>query len=153
MEIDVPAKGLGQLGFRAMPKIARTPEAIRAALLADPNTAAVAETIGVDVDAYIEQIIHFAMNPSAEPNVGIMTVEEMKAQGITPPASDAEIGQYLIDLASVTKASGNSNEFADQKEQIVALGKTSNDPQPVETTDQKLKEELDKQLRAKRSGR
>lgn len=153
MEIAGHTAGAAQLDFRAMPKIARTPEAIRAALLADPNTAALAETIGVDVDEYIEQIIFFAMNPTAEPTVGIMSVEEMKAQGITPPASDAEIGQYLIDLASVAKATTDSNEFADQKEQIVALGKTSTDPQPLETTDQKLKEELDKQLRSKRSGR
>ena len=99
-----------------MPKtIARTPEAIREALLADPNVAELAKTIGVSLEDYIEQVTYFAMNPSAEPQLGVMDPEEMKRQGLKPPPTDDQIGRFLVDALQVRNAANPSNQFADAK--------------------------------------
>jgi hypothetical protein len=136
-----------------MPKtIARTPEAIRTALLADPNVAELAKTIGVSIDDYIEQVIHFAMNPGADPQLGVLTAEGFAEAGLPPPPTDDQIGRYLIDALQVHNAT-NGSEFSEARQEVVDLGKNPKDSEPIEKTDEKLKEALQKELLSKRANR
>lgn len=137
-----------------MPKtIARTPEAIRAALLADPNVTAMAKTLEIPLEDYIAQVIHFAMNPDAQPEVVVLSEEDLKRHNLAPPPSAEEIGRFLIEEVSLAKAGNPANEFSAHKTDPVSLGAVNIATQTIEKTDEKLKEELMKQLRVKRDGR
>lgn len=154
------ARGAPQTGqlFRGtvtpMPnRPARTPEAIRAALLADPHVAAMAETLDVPLEDYIAQVLHFVKNPDAEPEIVILSEEELRQNNLPPAPTGQEVGRVLLEAVAVVEASNPASKYADKKAAPVSLGKTNIETQQVETTDEGLKAELMKQLRVNRTDR
>lgn len=115
--------------------------------------AAIAKTLEMPLEDYIAQVIHFAMNPNAQPEVVILSKAELKGHGLPPPPSAEEVGRFLIEEVSLAKAGNPANEFSAHKAEPVSLGATNISTQSIEKTDKKLKEELMKQLRVKRDGR
>ncbi len=136
----------------ATKKPKKTPEAVRQAVLADPNTKAIAEKLGATVEQYVEQVVHFAMNPGAEPSLYVVEDEDLRALGMQPPDADA-MGQYLVEAVSVQKAAGATG-FEGAKAKKVSLASEKDLPAvDAKDADPKLKAELDQAMRGKRGGK
>jgi hypothetical protein len=131
-------------------KVPKDPEALREQLMNDPDTRAIAKNLGVELEAYVAQVVHYVTNPEEEPSFYVASDEDMRSIGWEPPDPDA-IGKYLIETVAVQKAAG-ATEFTDPKKKLVSM----DDLPPVkapEKTDEKLQAELQKQLRGKRGGK
>jgi hypothetical protein len=75
------------------------PAKIRAALLADPNTKDLAEAVGLSLEVYIKQVIHFALNPNDEPMLLTIPDDDLASMGIVPLADD-DMKQLLDEALS-----------------------------------------------------
>lgn len=131
-------------------KVPQDPEALREKLMNDPDTKAIAKNLGVELKAYVDQVVHYVTNPDEEPTFYVASDEDMRSIGWEPPDPDA-IGKYLIESVAVAKAA-DATEFTDPKKKLVSMENLA----PVKTpekTDEKLQEELKKQLRSKRGGK
>jgi hypothetical protein len=71
-----------------------TPDQIRAKVLADPNTAKIAAELRVPLEEFVQRVVFFATNPDAEPELFVMTDENVKANGGSVPDLKAVV-QYL----------------------------------------------------------
>lgn len=131
-------------------KAPKDPEALRKQLMDDPDTRGIAKNLGVELKAYVDQVVHYVMNPKEEPSFYIVEDEDLRAMGLEPPDEDA-IGRHIIDALAVSNAAG-ATEFTDPKKKLVSM---DNLPQVQATgkADAKLQEELKKQLRGKRGGK
>ena len=130
--------------------VPKDPEALREKLMADADTKAIAKNLGVDLKAYVDQVVHYVTNPEEEPTFVVASDEDMRSIGWDPPDADA-IGRYLIETAQVQKAAG-ATEFTEAKKNLVSMDNLPPVKAP-EKTDEKLQEELKKQLRGKRGGK
>lgn len=100
-----------------MPK---DPAAIRAKILADPNIATIAEKLHVEnMEEFIDKIVHYAMNPSAEPQLYVVEDEDLIKAGFTPP-NGAEIEAYM-NQAIATFGAHELTAFDQAKQQKVAM--------------------------------
>jgi|APLak6261678615_1056124.scaffolds.fasta_scaffold08176_2 hypothetical protein len=128
----------------------KDPEVLRKELMADPNTKGIAKNLGVDLKEYVDQVIHFVMNPKDEPSLYIVEDEDLKAMGLEP-LDEKAVGQYIVEAAKVS-AAADSTEYTDPKKKLVSM---DNLPpvQATEKTDKKLQDELKKQLSGKRGGK
>jgi hypothetical protein len=127
------------------------PVALKKRLMADPATIEIAKTIKTPLAEYVDQVVHFMMNPQADAQVTVLTDAELKEKGLTAPDNDA-MGKYLIEAVAVSNAA-NSTGFADKKAEKLSLTGQVAATEPTEKTDPALKEALDKQLRGLRGGR
>lgn len=126
----------------------KDPEAIRAKVLADPNTAIIAESLGIDVEEYAEQVVHFVMNPNQEPVIAVMSDEKLKTLGHNPPD-----GHFLMSQIAGTAATvGERSNFSAAQKPKVALEQVRVG-EGVDTSgaDPKLKADLAEELRRNRS--
>lgn len=71
-----------------------TPEQIRNEVLADPNTAKIATELRVSLEEFVQRVVFFATNPGVEPELFIMSDENVKANGGSVPDLK-EVVQYL----------------------------------------------------------
>lgn len=127
----------------------KDPEALRAKLLADPNTRGIAEKLGVELAEYVNQVVYFASNPTVEPQLYMVEDEDLRSLGMEPPDADA-IGKYVMDSATIAQAA-EVTDYSEKKEELVSM--TNLEPVATGDADAKLKEELEKQLRGKRGGK
>lgn len=128
----------------------KDPQALRQRILDDPNTAKIAEKIGVPLEQYVADVMHFVQNPGADPSVYVVEDEDLRSKGYEPPDADA-IGRYLIEAAAVASAA-DSTEWTDPAgKKLVDMSGPQAATQAPETTDPALKDELSKALRAGRS--
>lgn len=115
--------------------------------------AAIAKTLEMPLEDYIAQVIHFAMNPNAQPEVVILSEAELKGHGLPPPPSAAE-ARLLLDRGGFAGQGGTlANEFSAHKAEPDHWGRPMLARKVLKRQDEKLKEELMKQLRVKRDGR
>lgn len=137
----------------AKKKPKKTPEAVRQAVLADPNTKELAKKVGATVEAYVEQVVHFVMNPGAEPSLYVVEDEDLVKAGMPPPDADA-MGQYLVEAVKVQQAAGATGFEGSKGKKKVTLASGADLPQvDGRAADPKLKAELDKAMRAKRGAK
>lgn len=125
---------------------ARDPEALRKKILDDPNTARIAEELGVPLEEYVEQVLFYAMNPQAEPQLYVVEDADLRAMGVEPPDPDA-MGKYLIEAVTLAEAH-EKTEFIDSKKQLVQL--SDNSAQPLPEGNEELKSEVEKVARVGR---
>jgi hypothetical protein len=78
-----------------------TPEEARAKILADPNTARIAKELSIPLEEYVNMVLHFAMNPGAEPELVMASDEDLRAHGFNPP-SIKEVENYLEEVVEVS---------------------------------------------------
>jgi hypothetical protein len=130
------------------PKLPRTPENVRKKVLEDPNTAQIAKKLGVTLEEYVEQVVHFVMNPKAEPSLYVVEDQDLEALGMPPPDED-EMGRYLIEAVQVANAAGATG-FTDAKKKLVTLSETPAAQADEEHSDPRLKAQLEKELKAGR---
>jgi hypothetical protein len=116
----------------------------------DPDTRGIAKNLGVDLKDYVNQVVHYVMNPKEEPTFYIVEDDDLRSMGLEPPDPEA-IGRHIIDALAVSNAA-DSTEYTDTRKKLVSM---DNLPQVQASgkTDAKLQEELKKQLRGKRGGK
>lgn len=121
-------------------------EALRKKILADPNTAKIAENLGVPLEDYVNQVLHFALNPKAEPQVYVVEDAALRQMGYEPPDAEA-MGKYIVEAAALVEASASPTEFVDgpAKKQPVQLSASPGDAVP-EKDDPQLKADLSKRI-------
>jgi hypothetical protein len=128
----------------------KDPEAIRQAVLADPNTALIAKALGVPLDEYVEGVVVFAMNPEAKPEYVGVTDEVMKERfGLTPMKEQEIISLFDRNVEIATIAT--KTDFTASEKKKVDL--SANRAAPAAPEDPKLKEELKKQLLGQKSNK
>lgn len=77
----------------------RDPDEVRARIKADPETAQIAKNLGVPFDDYVELVLEFAMNPKLQPQLHVVSDEELKA--LDPSYMTlGEMRTFLEDVAS-----------------------------------------------------
>jgi hypothetical protein len=129
----------------------KDPLEIKKKILADPNTAKIAETLGVDLQEYVEGVVHFVMNPDQKPELVVVTDDVAKERfGLTLPKEAEIIAKFNTEYELATIA--DKTDFQAAKAKPVQM-ETPESPSGERTgEDAKLKEELKKQLRGKGGG-
>ncbi len=125
------------------------PDAIRAKVLADPNTAEIAESLGVELDDYVDRVVEFVMNPKLKPELVAASDAALKAAGHTPP-DQAEIVAYLKSAAALVV---EKSKFTQAQKAPVSLEQVKVGEGVVAKDDPALKAALADQLRRNRSGK
>ncbi|MFZ5470094.1 MAG: hypothetical protein ACOZIN_11720 [Myxococcota bacterium] len=125
----------------------KDPQAIRAAILADPNTARIAETLEVPLEEYVEQVLEFAMNPGAEPELLLISDENLKAMGAPPPPDMKEMNDYIqegLEISAVTQGSG----YQKAAKPKVALPEAP----PAKASPDEVRDDLKDDVKSRRGG-
>jgi hypothetical protein len=106
------------------PNTKLSPEEIRKKVLADPNTAQIAEKLGVSLDEYVNQVVFFVLNPNAEPSLYVVEDEDLRSMGVEPSTED-DVGKYLMEAIAIAKAANPSTtEYSDAKKKLVEMPDT-----------------------------
>lgn len=130
------------------PAASQDPEVLRKKLLSDPNTAQIAKNLGVPLEAYVNQVLHFVLHPNEEPNLYVVEDEALRKMGYEPPDADA-MGQYIVEAATVAQAAGPRTEFVEEKKKPLVAMPDARAGEAPRKDDPQLKAELDK----RRTGR
>jgi hypothetical protein len=96
----------------------KTPEqlaAIRAKVLADPNTKKIADSVQMSLEDYVEQVMKYVANPKMEPMVHIVPDNELREAGIEPVDVN-KVKAYLEEYVDAQEISMKS-KFADPNSQ------------------------------------
>lgn len=130
----------------------KDPLEIRKKVLADPNTAQIAETLGVSLEEYVEGVVHFAMNPQELPEYVVASDKILEEQYGLPPTPKADELIALFDRELEYATISEKTDYRGAKQVLVELPEAA----PSEETrpeDPKLKEDLKKQLLGKKGGK
>ena len=76
-------------------------EVKRAQLLADPTVHAIAEALEIEPEEYVEQVLHYAKNKDAEPELKVADEEDLYDAGVEP-VDALEILQWIGQIADGT---------------------------------------------------
>jgi hypothetical protein len=124
---------------------------IRKKVLADPNTAQIAEKLGVPLEQYVERVVYFAMNPQALPEYLVVSDEVLAEKfGLGPTLKTPEILAIFereVEYATVAQ----KTDYRTPKEKLVDLSQAPAAETTIEDT--QLKEDLKKQLLGKKGGK
>ncbi|WP_342377549.1 hypothetical protein NVS55_39605 [Myxococcus stipitatus] len=74
----------------AKPKndLSRPIEVVRAELLADEETKKIATAVNMKLEDYVELVLKYAQDKSLEPELAIVSDDELRKNGITPVTTD-----------------------------------------------------------------
>lgn len=75
----------------------------KAKLLSDPNTPKLAQALGLSVEAWVDEVLHFVEHPLAEPELVMATDADLRAHGVTP-CDEAEMLRWLQSAQAVQSA-------------------------------------------------
>jgi hypothetical protein len=73
----------------------RPVEVVRAELLKDPETKKIAEAVSMELEEYVELVLQYAQDPDKEPELAVVSDEELMENGFTPLSSE-EAADILI---------------------------------------------------------
>lgn len=73
----------------------RPVEVVRAELLKDPETKKIAEAVNMKLEDYVELVLKYAQDKDLEPELAVVSDEELKKNGFTP-MSPEEAANILI---------------------------------------------------------
>ena len=68
-------------------------------LLDDPQTHEIAQTLGVDVEDYVEQVLLYAMNPQLEAQVQVLDEQELEEMEVSVP-SEGEVLNWFAKVST-----------------------------------------------------
>jgi hypothetical protein len=119
---------------------------VRKKVLADPNTAKIAEKLGVPLEEYVEGVVHFAMNPEQLPEYVVASDADLKEKfGLDPAPND----QQIIKIFEENLKFATLNDTTDFKQAEKAQVALDASGKPTTAEDPLLKEELKKKLTGK----
>ncbi len=128
----------------------RSPEALKKLLMDDPNTAKLAETLGLPLEDYLQLVVHYATT-GEEPQFFIVSDEDLKKMGHEPP-DPAKMSAYLKETV-MTLAAREGTAFTAKEKKPVSLGEMPAQAPETAASNPDLKKQLDAELRAKRGGK
>lgn len=124
------------------------PKKIKAKLLADPNTAKIAEALGVGLDEYVQLILNYVEDPNLDPPIYIANDAELKSLGAVAP-STAEMKKFIESSMAVLDAAQGSG-YQGKTKPLVAMPTEESVAKPLKAKeDAALKDALKQQLRNK----
>src|SRR5687767_12648342 len=85
--------------------------AMKAKLIADPNTKKIAESVKLPLEQYIELVMKYAANPNIDPTVYVAEDEDLKAAGFEPVDFE-KLVNYVVEHSEAQEISTKS-KFAD----------------------------------------
>lgn len=139
-------------------KPSRPREVVKAELLADPNTKKIANSLHIELEAYVEKVLDYAYNPDKEVQLKVASDEELRALGYEPPSPES-VGKWIRGAATkiaqkIAVGKKTRSGFEAPKEHGKVLGKptspTPDDSGDVpEIADESLKEAIKKNRRTK----
>lgn len=125
----------------------KDPEAVRQKVLADPNTAVIAESLGIELEDYADQVVHYVMNPAQPAAMVTMSDADIASVGLTPVDGKALL-KHLAESAAVL---GDRSQFISAQRPKVALDQVRvGEGVDVAGVDPKLKADLAEELRRNR---
>lgn len=68
--------------------------ALREQLRTSPFTPELARELGVSLEEYIDQVVHFVLNPGEEPQLAVVETDGLLDQGHCPPREE-DMARYL----------------------------------------------------------
>ncbi len=77
------------------PRTKQTAEQIRAKVLEDPDSKRIASAVGLELNAYADMVVDYAMNPEKEPVLSVASDEELKQAGYTAPTAE-DVGRFFV---------------------------------------------------------
>jgi len=66
----------------------RPVEVVRAELLKDPETKKIAEAVSMKLEDYVELVLKYAQDKDKEPELAVVSDEELKKNGFTPLSAE-----------------------------------------------------------------
>lgn len=119
--------------------------ALKAKILADPNVAKIAASLGVPLDDYVNQIGFYINNPDVQPALLQASDEDIKKHiGIEPPTFEA-ITATLKAVNDAFMAGQAPSGFEDKKKAAMTIPKEGGDQQvKVGTVDPSLADAVKK---------
>ncbi|WP_163999122.1 hypothetical protein [Pyxidicoccus caerfyrddinensis] len=73
----------------------RPVEVVRAELLKDPETKKIAEAVSMKLEDYVELVLKYAQDKDKEPELAVVSDEELKKNGFTPMSTD-EVATLIV---------------------------------------------------------
>lgn len=79
-------------------KLKRPVDQIRAELLADPDTQAIAQAVRMKLEDYVDLVLDYLQNPDKEPVVNVVPDDQLRAAGYDAPSAE-EVANFFISAA------------------------------------------------------
>ena len=128
----------------------RSPEALKKKLLDDPNTAKLAETLGLPLEDYVKLVLHYATTGD-QPQFFVVPDEDLRKLGYEPPDPKA-MSAYLVEaVATIFAQEGTA--FTDERKGPVSLGELPAQAAPADAADPDLKKQVDAEVLSQRGGK
>ncbi len=70
-------------------------EMAKQSLRDNPDTKKIADSLGVELEEYIDQVMHYAMNPELEPELEVYTEEQLEEAGVEGIPSPKECQDWF----------------------------------------------------------
>ncbi|MCA2978862.1 MAG: hypothetical protein INH41_05830 [Myxococcaceae bacterium] len=93
---------------------------LRAKILADPNVAKIARELKLDVETFVNTVGYYMNNPGVEPAFLVVSDENLKKLGVTPPTPEA-IEANVRQSVEAIKAGKAPSGYEAPRKQAVAL--------------------------------
>jgi hypothetical protein len=131
-------------------------ERMKAQLMENQETIGIAKTLGIPLEDYVAQVLHFVANPDAEPQMLVVEDADLKAQGFEVPDAK-EMLDFANQQVEILEEAGELSAYKKSKEKKVDLGtrrRTEGDEEVSQAgPNPELKEAVEKELRDKRRRR
>lgn len=96
-------------------------EKMKRELMDNAETIGIASQLGIPLEEYVAQVMHFVVNPDAEPQLLLVEDADLKAQGF--PVPDAgEILEYVEGQVKVLEEAGEVSGYKKTAAKKVDLG-------------------------------
>jgi hypothetical protein len=131
---------------------AQDPEALRKKVLEDPHSEQIAQHLGVSLTEYVEQVVHYILNPKEEPSLYLVEDKALRAMGLEPPDPEA-MGRFVVEAAALTAAAEGRPEFSDSRRVVTHMGdpRASYEGEAPSPLERRIKAELEKRRRTSRN--
>ena len=132
-----------------------TPEqvaAVRAKVVADPNTKRIADSLEMPFDEYVEMVMKYVANPNLEPQLHIASDADLRAAGVPVPDMN-EVVAYVNEYTEARSITTNSKFAYPNSQRERATGSIPMQP-PATAKEEEVREDLKADLdRERASGR
>lgn len=103
----------------------RPVEVVRAELLKDPETKKIAEAVSMKLEDYVELVLKYAQDKDKEPELAVVSDEELKKNGFTPMTADETADLIIKGMKGQLPGSPPDFEASKFTEDKAAAGKPS----------------------------
>jgi hypothetical protein len=125
-------------------------EKLKRELMENTETIGIAKELGIPLEDYVAQVMHFIVNPDAEPQLLVVDDDDLKANGFEVPQAE-DILKFAEDQVKVLEEAGEITGYNKAKKKKIDLGtrRVTEGDEEVSTAAPKpeLRQAIDKELR------